>query len=638
MTHNLVRAIVAILVLYTQFPSAEETRPFSKEEVERYYGYLNVLLRAEEGAIYADAPELQRKLEELGFYKESTHFRKVTNLFTYDVYDSQNPNEKINLFCSNDDFWKRLKLSDERIYFSLKIICIETKFAVIGQEDAANSLVNLQREALKLKDKWPYVQVTSSLAVVLTKGGNHVAALIEWQKVIGDIRPRSSKPILNEVYLELALEWVSDSYLALQAYDETILISKKLITLTSSNSQVDKRLYPYINIIRAQQNKGNSEQANLAIAEALKIAENFQYDFDGNFQKTLLLIEALRVDEFQKSVKKSLEYKKILESLNNLDYTSSKVYDAPRSKFLLRAINSFNYAVNGYHKKAKEELSLIETIPDYFPSNQLASFYEIAAITMEEIGDYRSAYSFLKKAKLESIRSVQNTSAFIPDIIDSQNSQIEKATVALLKSQLKNQRITLESNRLRIILISLIALTLLSALVFFIYRHRENSKLANTDSLTKALTRRAIIPLLVTSISDKRRSTVIAIIDLDNFKKINDTYGHVMGDEVLAKFSNHVSAKIRKTDKFARYGGEEFLLLFDNATHIEVKGLIDSIRVSFGKLVSWNSTSDSVSVSFSCGVVEVKTAKEVSFAIKRADELLYEAKKAGRGRTHSAEI
>ena len=212
---------------------------------------------------------------------------------------------------------------------------------------------------------------------------------------------------MNEVYLELALEWVSDSYLALQAYDETILISKKLITLTSSNSQVDKRLYPYINIIRAQQNKGNSEQANLAIAETLKIAENFQYDFDGNFQKTLLLIEALKVDEFQKSVKKSLEYKKIVESLNNLDYTSSKVYDAPRSKFLLRAINSFNYAVNGYHKKAREELSLIETIPDYFPSNQLASFYEIAAITMEEIGDYRSAYSFLKKAKLESIRSVQ---------------------------------------------------------------------------------------------------------------------------------------------------------------------------------------------------------------------------------------
>ena len=206
MTHSLVRAIVAILVLYTQFPSAEVTQTFSKEEVERYYGYLNVLLRAEEGAIYADAPELQKKLEELGFYKESTHFRNVTNLFTYDVYDSQNPNEKINLFCSNDDFWKRLKLSNERIYFSLKIICIETKFAITGQEDAANSLINLQREALKLKDKWPYVQVTSSLAVVLTKGGNHVAALIEWQKVIGDIRPRSSKPILNEVYLELALE------------------------------------------------------------------------------------------------------------------------------------------------------------------------------------------------------------------------------------------------------------------------------------------------------------------------------------------------------------------------------------------------------------------------------------------------
>lgn len=619
---------------------ALSTSPFSKEQIAKYYEYLNVLYRSFNSGDWADDPHVMESLQAVGLDEENDHIAMAMHLFTYDTFNnfdegSVNPNVKA--FCVNDNFWKKLEISDYRLYYRLTVQCSFHNTDILDPEKI-NKYRAFQRESLQLKNNWVYVDVTSELAALHTKRGNHIAALIEWEKIIDDIRPLSSAPILNEVDLEIALDWMSDSYLALQAYSEVVSLSEQLIALIDANPNSQTSLRPYINLISAYDRQGKSELAKLAVLNSLTVAKDFINKFDGNFQKTSLLVEALQVDSFRESLENNSEFKNLLDELNALDYASKTIYDAPRSQFLLNAVNSFYYARNGDFERAKNVLPTEDSHPDYIPSHQLVSFYKIAALSMAELGNFESAFNYQVKAEIEHHRGNNNAGAFIPDIIDSQNTRIEAFTVELLQAQLENQAIKLESNQLRVMLISLIAIILSSALIFFVYRYRKALIFANTDSLTKALTRRAIMPMIASALSDKRRKSTIAIIDLDHFKRINDSYGHVMGDEVLIEFAKHVSSRTRKTDKFARYGGEEFLILFDTATHGEAKQLLDSIRDSFSNITSWNSTTEEVSISFSCGVVEVENKHSAAEAIKCADELLYEAKRNGRARTSSAAI
>jgi two-component system, cell cycle response regulator len=125
------------------------------------------------------------------------------------------------------------------------------------------------------------------------------------------------------------------------------------------------------------------------------------------------------------------------------------------------------------------------------------------------------------------------------------------------------------------------------------------------------------------------------LLDLDFFKKINDTYGHAFGDLVLAQFSEILMKRIRKTDIAARYGGEEFVVLLPNTGISGAMNLAEKIRA----LTSQHLFSDgrsSIHVYKSAGISNLKIDKpenpdkEVSYA----DEALYIAKEGGRNRVY----
>ena len=125
----------------------------------------------------------------------------------------------------------------------------------------------------------------------------------------------------------------------------------------------------------------------------------------------------------------------------------------------------------------------------------------------------------------------------------------------------------------------------------------------------------------------------IAILDIDHFKKFNDTYGHLIGDEVLIQIANTVNEKVRNTDMFARWGGEEFVILF-----VETK-LKDAIKTS--ELLrhcvqkTEHKTAGKVTVSF--GVTQFKDDDTMESLFKRCDEALYLAKENGRNRVEFKE-
>ncbi|MDE2401059.1 MAG: diguanylate cyclase [Burkholderiales bacterium] len=127
----------------------------------------------------------------------------------------------------------------------------------------------------------------------------------------------------------------------------------------------------------------------------------------------------------------------------------------------------------------------------------------------------------------------------------------------------------------------------------------------------------------------------LAILDLDHFKRVNDTHGHGVGDEVLRHFAEQAHAALREVDVLARWGGEEFLLLLVNTTPDLAQLGIERIR---DKLSKSPLVLDQLilPVTFSAGLTGYSNGEPLDTCIERADRALYEAKKNGRNRTEIA--
>jgi diguanylate cyclase (GGDEF)-like protein len=121
----------------------------------------------------------------------------------------------------------------------------------------------------------------------------------------------------------------------------------------------------------------------------------------------------------------------------------------------------------------------------------------------------------------------------------------------------------------------------------------------------------------------------IAIIDLDFFKRVNDRFGHPIGDEVLRSFAIAVSANVRDIDRFGRYGGEEFLLVLPCVSRYQATEMVDRLRKVVAGL-DWAGVSDDLVVTMSAGVSQIRSNEVCDDVIARADAALYSAKHAGR--------
>ena len=127
----------------------------------------------------------------------------------------------------------------------------------------------------------------------------------------------------------------------------------------------------------------------------------------------------------------------------------------------------------------------------------------------------------------------------------------------------------------------------------------------------------------------------IALIDLDWFKRINDTYGHPTGDEVLRTFAITMFANIRSVDRFGRYGGEEFLLVLPDMDTDSAARALDRLRAIIADL-DWSAFSPGMKVTISAGVATLKPNETPDTFLARADSALYAAKAQGRNRIASA--
>lgn len=164
------------------------------------------------------------------------------------------------------------------------------------------------------------------------------------------------------------------------------------------------------------------------------------------------------------------------------------------------------------------------------------------------------------------------------------------------------------------------------------YRARQLNELLIRDSLTGLLKHSYIKQEVDKEQARCKRlshSSVVAMLDLDHFKKVNDQYGHRMGDIVIKALASLLRQRLRSTDMIGRYGGEEFAVVLPECTTQEGQSVMTQICEAFSDL-SFNNDGASLSVTLSVGIAALEAFDSGGDALNAADQALYERKKGGR--------
>ena len=185
-------------------------------------------------------------------------------------------------------------------------------------------------------------------------------------------------------------------------------------------------------------------------------------------------------------------------------------------------------------------------------------------------------------------------------------------------------------------------LATISGIISNIYNNHYNilkiKKLSSIDALTNIYNRRYIFEQLENDFIKYKENNLIfsvTILDIDHFKQINDTYGHIAGDYILKVFTKTILSNIRKTDILARYGGEEFIIITYNSSREKTAKIIfNLLQIVRNKTYIFNN--DEINFTFSAGISDVlffnKDKITIEKIINLADKRLYKAKAEGRNK------
>ena len=280
---------------------------------------------------------------------------------------------------------------------------------------------------------------------------------------------------------------------------------------------------------------------------------------------------------------------------------------------------------------------------DLTPENNLARRHDVVgqlAGLKEERRDYRAALEYQKALNSLRRRIADNQmAARVEEVRLALEAEQRDQELALLRREAEIAGLRLERQRTTSLVTALLAILLLIllVLVFTLYRgrvqrSRQLERVARTDPLTNLSNRRAMMERLETAHRSSRTADdvhSIILADIDDFKRINDRYGHAVGDEVLRHIAGLLEDAVRGRDVVARWGGEEFLLLLQ---YTDLAGG-DAVAANLIELVATHpapTTAGELSITMTAGVAELSAEVPVDETIRHADVAMYRGKAAGR--------
>lgn len=270
-----------------------------------------------------------------------------------------------------------------------------------------------------------------------------------------------------------------------------------------------------------------------------------------------------------------------------------------------------------------------------FVNNSFLEFFDVKSIEEFKIKFNKVEDIFLEHKdylhkKIVNDYEQMNNLLFAENFYKKLNEIVDNKRIVLMKDKKQIEKsfyltISLLEENTKLFLINLTDITKMTI--------EKNSieKKAYQDGLTKIYNRNKFDELFDIELSRVQRykhPLSLAIIDIDHFKKVNDTFGHLIGDEILIMLADNLQKKLRKTDIFARWGGEEFVILF---TETQLNDAINCSNI-LRELIQELEHEIAGKITVSLGVTEYIQGDTAEILFKRCDDALFKAKENGRNR------
>ncbi|MEA2050432.1 MAG: diguanylate cyclase [Campylobacterota bacterium] len=370
--------------------------------------------------------------------------------------------------------------------------------------------------------------------------------------------------------------------------------------------------------------------------------KNFGNIIDHNILK---LIDQSIWSQIYENIKKTGECNKLKIQIKDKFYEllcSQHYLDNKETLLLLlRDISDFEYAVIDANKRSEDfykELQILQGVIDQQSNIVIVTDGE------EIISANQSLYSFFNVKNIEDFvdthKNISNTfikhiNFFSIDDHEDENwienilklNQKDRIVSILDLNTFEPKAFTVQANPLKADETNYaVTLTDITDIKLESQQYHYH---ATHDALTQIYNRSYYFEKISNSIAQSKRyntSFCVILFDIDHFKRFNDTYGHLKGDEVLVKVSSVVHSHVRASDTFARWGGEEFIIL------LEETGLskAELIAEHFRKIIEGIDLDGLPTITCSFGVTQYKEDDTDNCLLKRADDALYQAKEAGR--------
>ena len=258
-----------------------------------------------------------------------------------------------------------------------------------------------------------------------------------------------------------------------------------------------------------------------------------------------------------------------------------------------------------------------------------------------DLKEYEKAYQFqsLYLAKYSQVRERNNDSAIEELRLEHETQRVELENKVLeqinelKKLELNDANQKVKTQQFYVALIAALVLIFAYFLIKVVKGQKSIAYRAKTDALTGIANRRHVMAVgeqHVKSAINSNEPLSLLLLDIDNFKQINDTCGHKTGDGVLKKIAEIGNLSMRKTDVFGRVGGEEFVALLPHTALLQAAQLAERIKVAINQH-NWSGLSnEEVSVSIGLAQFESNNHEDLTALIKQADDLMYKAKAQGK--------
>ena len=243
--------------------------------------------------------------------------------------------------------------------------------------------------------------------------------------------------------------------------------------------------------------------------------------------------------------------------------------------------------------------------------------------------DYQTAQKLINLSGTKSLNEINILIDYVLDFAHSKGAEFTQDV------ENHSSSIISHTDYLLFLLVILVMATAFIVLWRVLYLQRELNRIATTDFLTGIPNRRSFMEM---GERELRRSIrygnhfALAVVDLDLFKKINDTYGHQVGDVVLKQFCRICEKDLRETDILGRIGGEEFAIMLPNTSLPAARDVIERIRANIEKADIQIEKGKSLHFTASFGLTKNDDIPELELIFKSADQALYQAKETGRNK------